>query len=118
MDANEYQNLAARTLSKSVDFKISDSEQLLIWHALGLSGEAGEIVDIIKKGVFHHHGIDRAELTKELGDVMWYLAVMCTSLGIPLSTIMAQNIEKLKKRYPDGFNVEDSIARVDVPNPA
>lgn len=114
MDADKYQDLAARTLIDRPDFNLSDREIMIIWNALGLAGEAGEVADTVKKGIFHQHGLDRPKLIKELGDVMWYVAALCTKLDIDLSIVMAENIAKLKARYPDGYSNADSIARVDV----
>lgn len=113
MDANEYQKLAARTLISKPGFNISDVEIMAVWDAIGLAGEAGEVADHIKKGIFHQHGIDFPKLRKEIGDTLWYAAALCTTLGLDLSEIMQENIDKLKVRYPDGFNSEDSIRRVD-----
>lgn len=114
MDANEYQRLAARTLIDGPDFTISDTEIMAVWNAIGLAGEAGEVADHIKKGVFHRHGIDLAKLEKELGDTLWYVAALCTTLGLDLSAIMQANIEKLRVRYPNGYSSADSLRRVDV----
>lgn len=114
MDANEYQKLAARTLISKPGFNISDVEIWAIWDVIGLAGEAGKVADHIKKGVFHQHGIDYPKLRKEIGDTLWYAAALCTTLGLNLSEIMQENIEKLKVRYPDGFNAEDSLRRVDM----
>lgn len=83
----------------------------LINGALGLPGESGEVADLIKKGIFHDHNINIGDLVKELGDVCWYLALICHSINIPLEEIMSENIEKLKRRYPEGFSSEASINR-------
>lgn len=114
MDADEYQKLAARTLIDRPDFALTDTEIMAVWDAIGLAGEAGEVADHIKKGVFHRHGIDLPELEKELGDTLWYVAALCTTLGLDLSAIMQANIEKLRVRYPNGYTSEDSLHRVDV----
>jgi NTP pyrophosphatase (non-canonical NTP hydrolase) len=114
MDANEYQKLAARTLIDRPGFLISDRDMMAVWNALGLAGEAGEVADHVKKGVFHQHGIDPEKLRKEIGDTLWYAAALCTTLGFDLSEIMQGNIDKLRLRYPDGYNSADSKARVDV----
>lgn len=114
MNADEYQKLAARTLTSKPGAPLSNPELMMAWNALGLAGEAGEVADLIKKGVFHQHGVEKEKLAKELGDVMWYLAALCTDLGIKLSDVMTANIEKLKTRYPDGFQTADSLSRVDV----
>lgn len=117
MDANKYQAKAARTLIEAPDFEIPDSEIMLVWNAIGLAGEAGEVAELVKKAVFHRHGIDgafREKMVKELGDVMWYAAAMCTKLDMDLGVIMEVNIRKLEERYPDGFSSQDSKRRVDV----
>lgn len=101
MNATEYQRLAARTL-------------MVVWNAIGLAGEAGELCELVKKGIFHQHGLDRARVRKELGDVLWYVAALATKLGLDLGDVMAENIDKLRQRYPDGYSSADSIRRVDV----
>ena len=114
MRANEYQKLAARTLIDKPDREITDDEIMIIWNAIGLAGEAGEVVDTIKKAIFHQHGLNQTQLIKEIGDVLWYVAALCTKLGIDMESVMIQNIEKLKRRYPNGYSSEDSRSRVDV----
>lgn len=103
--ANQYQNEALRTIGKQ-----SKTERLLNC-ALGLCGESGEVADHIKKAYFQGHRLDQEHLAKELGDCSWYLAVLADTLGYPLSTIFSLNIEKLQKRYPDGFSAERSVNR-------
>lgn len=183
MDANEYQELAARTLIDKPGFAITDDEWRLIWGAIRLSAYAGAVAENVKKGVFHRHGVNRAmllsdlmhlieascamyqqkgyaglplndtevmqiwnliglvgeagevarsfgevyfsgdaaldsaSLAKELGDVMWYVAALCTKSELELGTVLEQNIEKLKRRYPHGFTAADSKNRVDVKTP-
>jgi NTP pyrophosphatase (non-canonical NTP hydrolase) len=112
MDAKEYQEQAARTLITNPG-EFTNSEIMSIWCAMGLAGEAGETVELIKKGIFHRHGLDKEKLTKELGDVLWYISGLCTVQGIDLERVMIANIEKLRLRYPDGFTTADSVARVD-----
>lgn len=114
MQSNDYQQQAARTLINGPDALYTDHEIMLVWNALGLAGEAGEVADSVKKMVFHQHGINRDELIKELGDVLWYAAALCTKLDVPLSEVMERNIEKLKRRYPEGYSSADSQARTDV----
>lgn len=117
MDASKYQAKAARTLIDRPDFEIPDNEIMLVWNAIGLAGEAGEVAELVKKAVFHRHGIDgafREKMVKELGDVLWYAAAMCTKLDMDLGVIMEVNIRKLEERYPSGFSSQDSKRRVDV----
>ena len=114
MKASEYQVQAARTLIDKPDFEMTDEDVMIIWNAIGLAGEAGEIVELIKKGVFHQHGLDKRALFKELGDLSWYIAGLCTKLGFDLGDVMSANIDKLKMRYPDGYTSQASIKRVDI----
>lgn len=111
MNASEYQRQAARTLIDAPGKEYTADEIMLVWNAIGLAGEAGEVAEHVKKGVFHEHGIDELKLKKELGDVCWYVAAICTKLGIDLGDVMAANIDKLKQRYPQGWSAEDSINR-------
>lgn len=111
MDANEYQRLAGRTLIAEPDAQYTTFELMLAWNAIGLAGEAGEVADTVKKAVFHRHPLDRHELIKELGDVLWYVAALCSKLDVPMNEVMALNIEKLRKRYPDGYSAAASLAR-------
>lgn len=117
MTPNEYQELAGRTLIDGSGKTYDDVEIMLVWNATGLAGEAGEVVEHIKKGVFHEHGIDVDKLADELGDVLWYVAAIATKLDVPLEYIMSANIDKLKKRYPGDWSPEDSRKRVDVDRP-
>lgn len=114
MNAADYQKLAARTLIDGPDFAITDNDFMIIWNAIGLAGEAGEVADTVKKGILHQHGLDRDKMRKELGDVLWYVAALCTKLDMDMGEVMAANIDKLRARYPDGYRPVDSIARVDV----
>nr|DAV77888.1 MAG TPA: NTP-PPase-like protein [Bacteriophage sp.] len=72
--------------------------------ALGLSGEVGELNDMLKKWVFHEKQLDFEHLKREISDVCWYLTLMCDSFEFNLDEIMQINIDKLKARYPQGFD--------------
>ena len=111
MDANTYQKQAGRTLLDVPDFRISDKEVMVAWNALGLAGEAGEVADLIKKAIFHQQGVEVEKLKKELGDVLWYVAALCTHLEISLSDVMSLNLEKLSARYPEGYSAKRSTNR-------
>ena len=78
---------------------------------MGLNGEAGEAIDILKKHLFQGHPLDREHLAKELGDVAWYLAVSADALGYTLEEVLEMNVKKLRARYPEGFKVERSVSR-------
>lgn len=108
---NHYQNEAARTLILEPDKWPSGQEMMLLWCALGLTGEAGEVAELIKKGVLHQHGIDRQKLREELGDVLWYLAGLATLLDIDFQDVANANLDKLHARYPHGWDAERSKNR-------
>lgn len=78
---------------------------------LGLAGESGELLDLVKKWCFHDKSVDIDHAKKELGDVMWYVAMICHAMGWDLDEIMRLNIDKLKARYPEGFDTEKSNHR-------
>ncbi|WP_370636993.1 nucleoside triphosphate pyrophosphohydrolase family protein [Gelria sp. Kuro-4] len=80
-------------------------------YALGLIGETGELVDIIKKVLYHDHPVNKEKIREEAGDVLWYLTGILREFDIDLEGTMAFNIEKLKRRYPEGFDVERSRNR-------
>ncbi len=81
--------------------------------ALGRAGEAGEVVELVKKRLFHGHVLDRTKLTHELGDVLWYLGQLASAAGITLDEVAKANLAKLAARYPEGFSAQASIERVD-----
>ena len=107
MTINEYQIEAMRTAS-GVNY---ENHGMLINAALGLCGESGEVADIIKKATFQGHELDVVHVAKELGDVAWYLAVGARAIGYDLETIMQMNVDKLRARYPDGFDADKSQHR-------
>ena len=113
---NEYQKECRRTESGIKYATDSDGQPVsdlrLLNGLMGLNGEAGECIDIMKKYLFQGHGLDKEHLAEELGDVAWYLAVTADALGYSLQEIFKMNIEKLRERYPDGFEEERSINRV------
>ena len=106
MTVNEYQKLAMTTLNPALEKK-----DVLINGVMGLCGESGEAIDIVKKWLAQGHELDKQKLAKELGDIAWYLAETATALDLKLEDIFEANIEKLKKRYPEGFDSQRSIHR-------
>lgn len=105
MGLNEYQQLAMRTAgTNTISAKIENG-------ILGLCGESGECADMLKKYYYQEHELDKDELAKELGDVLWYCAELATGLGLTLEEVAQRNIDKLKRRYPEGFDPERSINR-------
>lgn len=107
---DEYQQAAVRTAAKP---DASDGDKPLAIMALGIAGEAGEVAEIVKKHIGHGHPMDRDKLCKELGDVLWYLAATAALMGMTLSEVATVNVEKLKKRYPEGFSHEASQTRTE-----
>ncbi len=106
MTINEYQALAMTTLNPALEKK-----DVLINGVMGLCGESGEAIDIVKKWLAQGHSLDRGRLKKELGDIAWYLAETAWALDLPLEDVLAANIEKLRSRYPEGFDSARSISR-------
>ena len=108
MTVNEYQKLAMTTLNPALTQK-----DVLINGVMGLCGESGEVIDLVKKHLHQGHPLNREQLIKELGDVAWYLAEIATALDVSLETVLDGNIQKLKSRYPQGFSVDGSLNRED-----
>lgn len=106
---DDYQHLTKRT-ARPLDESFDDEKDNLIL-ALGLTGEAGEVADYIKKIYGHDHPADKEKIAKELGDVLYYTARLAEKFGYNLSDIAQMNIDKLAKRYPDGFSVNASLNR-------
>lgn len=106
MTINEYQKEALRTASG-----MNQKYPRILNGLMGLNGEAGEAIDILKKYLFHGHDFDKQHLAKELGDVAWYLAVSADAIGYDLETILQMNVDKLLERYPEGFDSERSKHR-------
>ncbi|MBQ2710607.1 MAG: nucleoside triphosphate pyrophosphohydrolase family protein [Clostridia bacterium] len=106
MKVNEYQQLAMTTLNPQLD-----SKDVLINSVMGLCGESGECIDIVKKWLAQGHELNKDKLIDELGDVAWYLAEAATALGVSLESVLQHNVDKLKARYPQGFDSAKSITR-------
>lgn len=110
MTPNEYVEQAMRTNDHKQEERLTKSMNewtpQLLNGCLGLAGEAGEFGDMVKKFIFHEKPLDFEHLEKELGDVLWYVALICDAMGWDLESIMETNIAKLKARYPEGFSVE------------
>ena len=107
MELRDYQFLANRT-AKDLGFRDG-----LIHASLGLSGEAGEFADAVKRVAIYEGVPDRANMIEELGDLLWYIAYACEVLGEPLEIVARDNIEKLKKRYPEAYSDFNAHARMD-----
>lgn len=106
MTINGYQRMALRTESPT-----TNETDRIIQGAMGLCGESGEYIDILKKHMFQGHELDKEHMAKELGDIAWYLAVSADAIDYDLETIFQMNIDKLKARYPEGFETSKSTHR-------
>lgn len=106
LTADEYQRLAMRT---KPTYTMGNDQ--LINAALGLAGESGEFADLLKKYLYQGHSMDYERMVKELGDVLWYVSLAADALGVTLGEVMQKNIDKLRKRYPEGFDAERSRNR-------
>ena len=104
---DQYQEDAGRTAG----FSGIQSEERLLCGILALGGEVGELQNYVKKGIWHGHGVSPEFVIEELGDILWYIADVSSTMGVPLSEVASNNIAKLKERYPDGFSEEASINR-------
>ena len=106
MTINEYQELAQRTANRTLNAK-----EKLFNGVMGLCGESGECIDLLKKARFQGHIVTTDKLIEELGDVAWYLAEAASALEMDLEEVLQRNVEKLRARYPEGFSAEKSINR-------
>ena len=112
--ADEYQRLSLRTESHNStleSFATFGSNHRLLHGAIGIATESGELLDAIKKHVWYGKPLDGANIEEEIGDVCWYLALLCSARGISLSTVMEMNIAKLRVRYPEKFTEEAALQR-------
>ena len=101
MDFKEYQKLSRKTAI------YPEAGKNFVYPTLGLSGESGEVAEIIKRIIRDKNGVvdeeTKTALSKELGDVLWYLAQLATEFDISLEEIAVNNIEKLKSRKDRGL---------------
>lgn len=109
MDFESYRADVMRTVRQDLS-----QRDRMIAGALGLCGESGELAENLKKVIFHGHPLNEAALRNELGDVLWYWVFLCETLGFAVDDVMTANVEKRRKRFPEGFTTEGSLNRVDV----
>lgn len=105
MTGNEYQALAARTINPKLTKYGQEKHSLY-----GMASEIGELHGLYQK-VLQEHPLDPEHCKKECGDILWMIAEYCTSQGWNLEDVMQMNIDKLKARYPEGFDAEHSMHR-------
>jgi NTP pyrophosphatase (non-canonical NTP hydrolase) len=95
--------------------KLHEQRVDLIHAALGMAGEAGEVVDLLKKSMYYGKPLDVEKVKEEAGDLLWYIAsVMCRALDCTLEELAMYNVDKLRARYPEKYTDQAAIARVDV----
>lgn len=104
---DEYQRAAMRTANKDS----FTQREMILNAAMGMNGEAGEVIDHLKKARFQGGILDRTKLIRETGDLLWYCALMAEALDVSLAEIAQINIAKLRARYPDGFDADRSNHR-------
>ncbi len=115
MEAKKYIELSDRTCKHIGEegLVLLPAQYDLIHAAFGIAGEAGEIVDAAKKHVFYGKPLDYENMREEIGDVMWYVALMCRTLNVSLEELFQENIDKLTKRYPEKYTDELAVKRLD-----
>jgi NTP pyrophosphatase (non-canonical NTP hydrolase) len=96
---NDYQVQTART---GAAHDGHPAQRLIL--ALGLNGEAGEVAELLKKEIAHGVPYDRDRMIEELGDAFWYLSELARAEGFTLEEVALRNVQKLRRRYPDGFD--------------
>jgi NTP pyrophosphatase (non-canonical NTP hydrolase) len=107
MNFEEYQKNAIRT-AKAGDFVFN-----LLHAAMGLAGEAGEFVDCVKKYAIYGQTLDSKNAIEELGDLLWFVALACDTLGVNMESVASKNVDKLAKRYPEKYSDYHAEKRLD-----
>jgi NTP pyrophosphatase (non-canonical NTP hydrolase) len=108
MTFDEYEAAASRTMNPALS-----PSHVLLDAAAGLAEEAGEVLGAVRKHLFQEHPLDRERLQKELGDALWCLTISARAAGLSLDAVAHANIEKLRRRYPEGFTTGASTVRAD-----
>jgi len=108
MTFDQYQRASARTINTDLGY-----QEQLANAGLGISDEAGEVAGLVKKMLYQGHPANPIKIANEMGDVLWYLALLATTMGFSLGDVAEANVKKLEQRYPKGFSAADSINRGD-----
>lgn len=114
MEINDYQKKCLQTESNdfpAIKDRMNEQNLRLLHAGIGLSTEAGEFLDALKKHIYYGKTLDTVNLMEECGDMMWYMSVALDALGYDFDTVMARNIEKLSARYKGGFSKESAVNR-------
>jgi NTP pyrophosphatase (non-canonical NTP hydrolase) len=107
-DLDMFQEEALRSMRNDLPYELICSNM-----CMGLAGETGETVDIFKKHIYQGKDLDINDVIEEIGDILWYIANLCNVNKITMKECMESNVEKLRKRYPNGFSIKDALERVD-----
>lgn len=107
-DLDVFQEEALRSMRSDLPYEAICSNM-----CMGLAGETGETVDIFKKHIYQGKDLDINDVIEEIGDILWYIANLCNVNKITMKECMESNVEKLRKRYPNGFSIKDALERVD-----
>ena len=107
-DLDVFQEEALRTMRSDLPYELVCSNM-----CMGLAGETGETIDIFKKHIYQGKELDINDVIEEIGDILWYVANLCNVNKITMRECIESNIEKLRKRYPNGFTVKDALERAD-----
>ena len=107
-DLDVFQEEALRSMRNDLPYEAICSNM-----CMGLAGETGETVDIFKKHIYQGKDLDINDVIEEIGDILWYIANLCNVNKITMKECMDSNVEKLRKRYPNGFSVKDALERAD-----
>ena len=114
MNNEQYLELSDRTCKHiTEDFVMAPATFDLLHATLGITGEAGELADAVKKSIFYSKPLDIVNMREEIGDIMWYIALACRTLDFDLDELLQENIAKLQKRYPEKYSDEHATLRLD-----
>lgn len=117
MDSQEYENLAATTTSRAqhgnIAMHMTTQQAQLLHGVVGLFTEGGELTDLVKRHVYYKQELDVEGFKEELGDLCWYMALLLDAVDLSFSQVMQANIDKLKRRYPNGFTTQHARERLD-----
>lgn len=111
MNFSEYTEKAKRTLSSKFEVNQSMKHNVILHGVIGISTESGELLDALEKTVFYGKELDTVNIREEIGDLMWYVAILCDAIGVKMEDILDKNIEKLSSRYPEKFTTEAALNR-------
>ena len=115
MDTKKYKEMVLKTESndlKAISSRLTNKRALRLLHgSCGIATEAGELLDAMKKHIFYGKEIDTVNVVEELGDLMWYTAIILDELGVEFEDVMEKNINKLKTRYGNKFSEHNANSR-------